>query len=455
MRARSPRRFRGFSSSTRVAAVLIAGAVLAASPAFGQGQGERETGQREGGRRGGGGMFGGFGGMGGGQQMFEAPVNSRELDKYSKILELDADQNEALSALLEAHQQEFAEAAKPAREKFETLREQAREARDPSVWREMGAQMEVFGKARQKMEASFFSDFRSVLTSAQSERFPKIERQRRREQTIGRGLMSGERLDLIRTVEDLKLPEAETATVMPTLDLYEADLDRELAARNAVYEESQSKIREMFEAGNMDEMQKVLEKGREASKRVRDVNRRYARQLETTLPTEAQAKFAEQVRRESFPMVYRPTQAGRALDAVKGFTDLDDTQGTALTSLKESYERELGALNKQLEQATLDREESITAQDLMSRGFGGFGGEDGPAGELRQKRRDLDSTTMDKLRALLTPEQVEKLPRRDVDVRGGPGGGEREGGRDGGRQQPRRRPGGGGEDTAPPPNSRT
>ncbi len=398
-------------------------------------------------------MFGGMGGMGGMQQIFEAPVNSRDLDKYAQILSLDKDQTDALSALLDAHQQEFNEAAKSAREKFEKLREEAREARDPEVWRQMGTQMETFRKARQKMEDSFFADFKAVLTPEQTQKFPKIERQRRREQTIGRGLMSGERVDLIRTVDELKLPADQLAQVQPTLDLYETDLDRELAARNTVYEESQGKIRQMFEAGNMDDMQKVLEKGREASKRVRDVNRRYARQLEAQLPAEAQAKFADLVRRESFPMVYRPTQAGRAIDAAKAFTDLDDNQKASIATLSETYTRELGSLNKQLEQATLDREENITAQDLMSRGMGGFGGDDGPAGELRQKRRDLDNTTMDKLRALLTAQQIEKLPRRDD--RAGPGG-DREGGRDGGgRQQPRRRPGGGGDDAAPPPDSRT
>lgn len=448
--------------ATRAAVLIVAGALFAASPSLAQGQpgrgggdAQREGGRQPGGPRGGGpgGMFGGMGGMGGMQQLFEPPVSSRDLDKYAKQLGLDKEQTEVLTSLLEASQQEFNEAAKTAREQMEKLREEAREARDPEVWREMGAQMETFRKARQKMEDTFFSDFKDILTEEQAAKFPKIERQRRREQTIGRGLMSGERVDLIRTVEELNLTPDQAAPLQPTLDLYEADLDRELTARNAVYEESQGKIREMFEAGNMDDMQKVLEKGREASKRVRDVNRRYARQLESMLPAEAQAKFTEQVRRESFPMVYRPTQAGRAIDAAKAFTDIDETQKSALATLSENYTRELGSLNKQLEQATLDREENITAQDLMSRGFGGRGGDEGPMGELREKRRDLDSTTMDKLRALLTPEQVEKLPRRED--RFGPGGGDREGGRDGGRQQPRRRPGGGEDAAPPPPDSRT
>ncbi len=441
--------------SLRLAAIVVAGAALSASPVLAQGGGQREGGRQPQGQRGGGGggMFGGMG-MGGFGQIYEPPVSSRDLDKYAKILELDAEQTEALTALLEASQQEFNEAAKAAREEMDKLRDEARESRDREVWRQMGDQMEKFRKSREKMEETFFSDFKAVLNEQQLEKFPKIERQRRREQTIARGLMSGERVDLIRTVEELNLAPEQLATVQPTLELYEADLDRELQTRNSVYDENMGKVREMFESGNMDEMQKVLERGREASKRVREVNRRYARQIETMLPAEAQSKFSDVVRRESFPMIYRPTQASRAIEAARGFTDLDENQKSALATLDESFTREMSSLNRQLEQATLDREESVTAQDMMSRGWGGFGGDDGPLGELRQKRRDLDTTTTEKLRALLTPEQVERLPRRED--RFGPGGGEdRDGGRDRGRQQPRRRPAGGGEDETPPPNSRT
>jgi len=443
-------------------AALLSAFLVTATPTLAQGQPQEGQRQRQpgGGAGGGGGRMGGMGGMGGMgmggmQQAFEPPVNSRDLDKYALILSLDKEQTEALTALLEANQQEFNDAAKTAREQIENLREEAREARDPEAWRAMGTQMETFRKARQKMEDSFFADFKAVLTEEQAQKFPRIERQRRREQTIGRGLMSGERVDLIRSVEDLKLTPDQVAALQPTIDLYEADLDRELITRNAVYEESQTKIREMFEAGNMDDMQKVLEKGREASKRVRDVNRRYARQLETMIPDDAQAKFTDEIRRESFPTVYRTTQATRAIDAAKAFADLEETQKAALDAIGENYTRELGTLNKQLEAATLEREESLTAQDLMSRGMGGGfgGGEDGPVGELRQKRRDLDSTTMDKLRALLTPEQIENLPKRED--RGGPGGAGEIGGDGNRRQRPRQRPAGGGDEATPPPDSRT
>lgn len=459
-----------FANAVRASAMMLAASVFVASPVLAQGQpgrgGDRQGARQPGGggpgggQQGGGpGMMRGMGpmggmGMGGGMgQMFEAPITSRDLQKYSDMLALTPEQRETLEILLEANQQEFAEKAGEARRKLEALREEAREARDPSVWRDMGAQMETFRKARAAMEAGFFNDMKALLTPAQAEKFPKIERQRRREQTIGMGLMSGERTDLVRITAELQLPADQMAVVEPVLEQYEADLDRELQNRNAVYEESQSRVREMFERGSTDDMQRALERGREASMRVREVNRRYARQIENLLPDDARERFAEQVRRESFPMIYRPSFASRVVDAAAAFDDLDDNQRAAISSIRDSFARESASLNRQLEQATVKQEETLTVQDMMSRGFRGGGGSD-EMEALRDKRRELESSTVDKIRSILSPEQAERLPRRD-DRMGGPGN-DRGEQRRGQPQQQRRGRGGEGED-APPrrPDSRT
>jgi Spy/CpxP family protein refolding chaperone len=398
------------------------------------------------------GPMGGMGMGGGIGQLFEAPISTRDLQKYAEMLSLTPEQRETLEILLEASQQEFSEKAGEARRKLEALREEAREARDPSVWRDMGVQMDAFRKARATMEAGFFNDMKALLTPAQAEKFPRIERQRRREQTIGLGLMSGERADLVRITADLQLSDDQLEQIRPILDQYEADLDRELQNRNAVYEESQGRIREMFERGGTDDMQRALERGREASMRVRDVNRRYARQIESVLPDGARERFVEQVRRESFPMIYRPSHALRVIEAAAAFADLDDNQRAAISSIRDSFVRESAALNRQLEQATIKNEETLTVQDMMSRGFRAAGGNDDMEA-LRDKRRELESSTVEKVRAVLSPEQIERLPRRD----------ERQGGMDRGeprRGQPPQRRGRGGEgegENAPPrrPDSRT
>ena len=74
-------------------------------------------------------------------------------------------------------------------------------------------------------------------------------------------------------------------------------------------------------------------------------------------------------------------------------------------------------------------EEKDGGGDLMTSGWmrmmGGDDSGDSPQQVARRARRELDRTTLDKLKALLTEEQQDKLPERDQQANpwGGFGGG--------------------------------
>src|SRR5262249_28104541 len=156
---------------------------------------------------------------------------------------------------------------------------------DPrAAFQAIGTQMNDFRVVRQKMEDQFFSDFKAILTPEQTKQWPALERDRRRDKTMGRGLMSGERMDVIKLVEQSKFSDDVKAQLKPVLEQSSTDLDRDLVARNKVYEESMTKMTQMGgnPADNAGEYQKMLERGRDASVKVRDINRRYARQIEST-----------------------------------------------------------------------------------------------------------------------------------------------------------------------------
>ncbi len=441
-------RFIGFR---RVGAVLIAGVVLAvgsASPAFAQGRGG-----------GGGGPFGGMFGGGGMNTMFEPTISSRDLDSFVKLFALDAAQKDAAKSLFEAYQQQFMAAAKPMREKWDAARQEARDSGDPGAFREVMEKAGEFRKTRDQMETSFLNDFKVVLSEQQTQKWPKFERMRRRETTIGRGLMSGERVDLFKLVDDLKLPADNREALNETLDQYDVDLDRVLVERNKLFEESQEKIRELFTSGDMEGADKMIKEGREASVKVRDVNRRYAAQLETAIPENKRPEFKEAFKKESFPTVYNETHTMRVVEAAAKLKDLDETQTAGIASIKETYYRELKTLQHDLEVAQEEQEMNFSASGMMARfggGGGGRGGNNGnnnaggnnnnnnrgnnannnnnrggggqgaragggqggpggddKAGELRRKRREMDSETEKKVTALLNDKQKEKLPQRD------------------------------------------
>jgi hypothetical protein len=456
------------SASLRVAALLASVALAAPSLAQGTTIGgsapaPRGAGAQPGGNRGGtevrvaGGPGMGMG-MFGGDRSFDPPVQSEQLDRYSKILGLDPDQKTAAQALLEAQIGQFNPAAKAARDKMEAARESFRESRDPSVWRDLGSVMEDLRTKRAAVEKEFFGNLKSLLSPDQAAKFPAVERTHRRETTIGRGLMSGERVDLVSLVDKAALTDKQKADLKGTLDQYEIELDRELAKRNEIVDQFMSAMgsRQGGFQGMMDDpkMQELFTKGREAAMKVRDVNRRFERQVESSLPDDKRAAFADEFKRQSFPMIYRPTYASHVLDAADKMTDLTEPQKSGLSAMRESFARELGAMNTQLEAATQESEENFSPANMM-RGGGGNDKLDG----IRKSRRELVDATVKKVNDLLTETQRTKLPERGEDFQGGPGGGPGGPGGADNADRPRRRRGGdngGGPTTAtpaPPPPS--
>ncbi len=402
----------GQSTRRRLAAVLVCVSVglVGVSSALAQGPGGGGPG---GGR---GGMFGGM--FGGGQQSFEPSIDSKTIDSMGTLFGFDKAQKEAVKQLFDGYQQEFASIAKDMRAKFDAAREEMRDTGDRTIMTEVMEQMGDFRKQRTTMEQTFLSDVKAVLSEPQAEKWPRFERDRRRTETIGNGLMSGERVDLVQIVRDLKLAAETQASIEPTLDQYATELDPALDARNKMYEEMQGKMREMFQGGDPDAMDEMVKKARDVSTKVRDLNRKYAAQLETALPEDKRPEFTTAFKRESFPQVYRPTQTTRVVDAAAALKDLSDDQKSAIASIRDSYSRDLVTLQKEMEVAQEESEANFSPRNMM-RG-GGMG--DDKLNELRRKRRDMDRDTAEKVNALLTEAQREQLPKREQNEPGQEGG---------------------------------
>jgi hypothetical protein len=278
------------------------------------------------------------------------------------------------------------------------------------VWEGLQDSMKASRDARKKIEETFASDMKLILTPEQVERWPAVERAQRRDQTLRRGFLSGERVDLFVLVEEAKLPEEAAAAVKPVLDQYDVDMDRELAKRNDTYENSFEKMGELRREGDMEGLQELIKEGREAGARVRDLNRRFARQLTDLLPEDQKPVFEMAFKRASFPEVYRPTQASRAITAAIGFDDITDAQKEQLNALNARYSRDLEGVNEKLAKGIEEGEMNFDMGNFMNRDR-----EEGPLADLRRERRDVDRTAMDEVRKILTAEQQERLPKPDND----------------------------------------
>lgn len=341
-----------------------------------------------------------------------------ELETYAGILGLDETQHAAAKELLGSYTSEYEKASREQAEKMRQISEEFRETRDDEVWQQMGPVSEKFSKRGKELETSLLADLKAVCDDKQLAQWPKLERTRRRDRTIDRGTVSGESVDLVRIVRGLDLNSEAKAAVDPQIESYEQDLDRALESRNRILDEQMA----AFSPGrggpisfDLDAFQKQQREARDAGAKVRDVNQRFARSIEGLLPEAVRATFAAEVKRASFPMVYRQTRAQRAFDAAIKFNDIDDKQKEAITALRQGYEQEIASLNDKWASAILDEEND--AGGVTGLGGGAvmisFGGDDEgkPSAAARKARRDADRKAVQSLESLLSPEQKERLPQ--------------------------------------------
>lgn len=384
------------------------------------------------------GQFGRGGGPMGGMSE-DPPITTKALERYAEMLKMTPDQIENAKGMLEGFNTEYTAVRTEMRQAFESMRDEARESGDNSVWRNAGQLMQGIQKKVDKIEKQYFEDVKLLLSEEQAAQWPKVERAHRREKSVPRGgLLSGEAVDLVGLVRDMKLTDAELEPIQPLLDQYEVELDRLLAERDKAYEEGMTQGAALWMNQQMDKIDELFNKARDAAAKVRDVNKRYARQVEGALPEARHADFEKNVQKASFPRVYRPNYVTRSLETALGLSDLTEEQKTQVTQLRESMEQQLEPIQKKIAASIEETEMTRSAMQMMGMGGGGAEGTQ----ELRDLRREIEEGTYDKLKALLNDEQRTKLPERPQGgnwrrMIGGDGGGGAGGGGGGGERRNR------------------
>lgn len=362
------------------------------------------------------------GGPGGGAS---GMITGRSITRYAETLALTADQKAAVDALYEGY-----EAA--ARDSQKTLNDISTEARrafedtqDASVFMEKMPKAQREHATRMKtLEKSLFDDIKSLLTAEQTERWPAVERTRRRETQL-RGMMSGESVDLTEIVRGLKPDTALVAALKEPLDEYEIELDRALQSKESSANEVEFKPGEPIDMGAM---QARMAKQREHGAKIKDINERHARRVREILPENLRDQFSEAVRRESFPRVYRPGRVAKTIDAGMKLDSLTGDQRAQIEALREQYNRDLGPINDRWANAIAEAEKSGEdgAMSMVGGGTIRFGGgqenPDTPLAKARTARREIDDRFRKKFESILTKEQLDTLPKQEGEAEAVGGG---------------------------------
>ncbi len=347
----------------------------------------------------------------------DGQITRTSVKRYADLLGLDEAQREVFDVLFEGYITSYQDARAQATGDMEEVQAEFRDTQDFSLFRDrMPAILSTFREKSAALESQFFGDLRSVLSEEQGERMADVERMRRRETQLSFGV-SGASVDLSDVMHDLDVQVV--GELGEALRSYELDLDRALVEneRNSV----------AFGGGEVDyqQIQRALGDLHERALRIRDLNRRHARTLATILPEVARPRFERAVLERSFPRVYRTPHAARVLDAALGLDDLTGDQESQLTLVRESYERDLARANERWA-SEIEKADDEGAGGGMFSGAGGRmmmlsleGDDESPVAEARKARRELDKRAEDKVRGILSEQQIARLPeRRDEEERG-------------------------------------
>lgn len=295
------------------------------------------------------------------------------------------------------------------------------------------------------MRTQFVEGLKASLNDDQLVQWPAFERFLTREKSLPRSRLSGEGTNLFLVLDSLELSDEDFAKVEPLLDDYELRLDAALKARNDYLAASSSRLFKALEQGDSTEATRILERQVALRAAVRDVNDDFRTTMMAALgESDAAKRFEQAAIEDGYERVFRPTLAQRAFEAALALDGLDPTVARSIAELQAAYLSELGNGNRNL-LATMRREEPgqqtrdatrfvtfMTAAmngDFSAMaggghfGMGGRGEGPDPVRAAFDQRNELSETYVERLRAMLTPEQVEQLPRRERGGGGMAGGG--------------------------------
>jgi hypothetical protein len=349
----------------------------------------------------------------------EPRIDSQEIEKYKDMLGLSEDQLDAARELHQAYIAELAKLNDRAREVTEAARNEFRETRNATVWRDLRGVIEKFSDQRDALTESTLDDLRLLLSPEQDARWINVEQFRRRRHDLTQGAtLSGEAVDLIAITDEAALPPESVGAVRSLLAQYAPELDRAIVERDRV----RARLRDAERAeddGGPDlsdaEETEFFQDIKAKSAAIRDLNRKYVRQIVAEIGPEPGAEYETAFQRASFPRVYGESSAEKAFRATFDMADLTPAQADQIRASQAAYLRDRAAANAKIA-AAIEAQEMAQAEPSR-RGPGFFRDREGnnEIQEMLEARRASDLDALTKLRAILTPEQAGRLPEAPVE----------------------------------------
>lgn len=337
------------------------------------------------------------------------PIGSKTIEMFGTMLKLDADQKALAKTLYTGYRASYRKLATDGDSQIKALSEDDKQPHD----RKSGFKVaREFVDKQDKLDKSFMGDLKAILTPEQAAGFERFERARRRETGLRFTFVSGEAVDLLKVISDLKVDRDGTPELKEATEQYELEADRAMVAKDKMLRELFQKI-EQIEGPEADPkvMESVIKDFFSNGNRVRDLNRQNARRIQPLLPEAKRAAFEQEIRKLSFPRVYGESAAQGAIKAAQGLADLTADQKTELANVAEGYSKDAEGVNARWAAAIEDKQAKMS-ENFMEMMMGGRDEKpDDPLKLAREARKALDEKTFARVTQVLNAEQREKLPK--------------------------------------------
>lgn len=347
----------------------------------------------------------------------EGAISKRSVQLYCKILHFDKDQSETALLLHEGYLSEHKRVQEEMQGFFRKIQEEFEESKDFTIWqKEVPKKQMEFAKQMESQQKSFLEDLKGLCDPKQEERWPSLERHRRRETYLRFQFVAGVAVDVVDCARRVGLSPEEgkaPADVVEALEQYEFSLDRKLVEIERMAKDAETKAMEMAMGGDFQQMVTMMKKFSDEAILVRNINRENARRVSALLSDDLKGAFDKEVQRRSFPRVYRKSYVERAIESSEKFKDLDEDQKRTIGDIKAAYGRDASPLNERWAAAITEQEDKEGSSFLSMFQWDGQV-KDTPVTQARKARRDLDNQFRDRLFAVLNEDQRRQLPKEDV-----------------------------------------
>lgn len=290
------------------------------------------------------------------------------------------------------------------------------------VRRELAALAKRWQAQRAALGQAFLADVQALLTPEQLERWDGFLRALRREKSLERGQLSGERTNLFHLLHRLDLSDADLGLLGDDLLAYEIDLDSVIIARDAHLDGGRDEYFDAIASGDTDRAAVLIGDEMRLRTAVRDVNHGYAERITAAMnerfTPQIGAAFHRAYLEDGFTRIYGTTIMERSFEVARGLDGLDPDVLAAIVDLEMQFRTELEETNAALLESTIRLEPGSAARRLRAqerarnarreRESGAAG--DDPLRRLFMERMEMELRYRERLEALLTEEQIAKLP---------------------------------------------